>query len=108
MKDSFGLPDSTNTVYIQFQMDSTTDNTTSTRFKQVGKRRERPFSSVPSEALLNRGILFNDEMHRMFPPFGYLPRKRVLRFKTWEEANQHDHECLTRAMANRAAKSDGR
>lgn len=65
----------------------------------VGLRKERPIGLSPSGALLAEGARFNDEMHRL--PTGnmtFIP-KGVYRFKTHEEAYQHQLDCLARGMA---------
>ncbi len=70
--------------------------------RTVGLRKERPIGFVASGALLAEGARFNDEMHRL--PTGdttFIP-KGVYRFKTHEEANQHQLDCLARGMAKLA------
>ena len=67
--------------------------------RTVGIRKERPIGLFATGALLAEGARFNDEMHRL--PTGdmtFIP-KGVYRFKTHEEANQHQLDCLTKGMA---------
>lgn len=75
----------------------------------VGQRRERPVGLLPSGTLLAEGAIFNDEIHRL--PTGnmtFIP-KGLYRFKTHEEAEQHQRDCLTRGMASIAKERlDGR
>jgi hypothetical protein len=66
----------------------------------VGQRKERPVGLLSSGALLAEGASFNDEIHRL--PTGnmtFIP-KGLYRFKTHEEADQHQLACLTRGMAS--------
>ena len=65
----------------------------------VGHRKEHPISFSASAALLREGARFNDELHRL--PTGsqtFIP-KGITRFKTHEEANRYDQECLAAHMA---------
>ena len=77
--------------------------------RTVGQRKERPISLLASGALLAAGARFNDEMHRL--PTGnttFIP-KGVYRFKTHEDANQHQLDCLAKGMAKIALERvDGR
>ncbi len=70
----------------------------------VGKRTERPISFSASAALLIEGARFNDEIHRLpTGQTGFIP-KGVFPFRSHEEANRQQDECLAAAMA-RSAKS---
>ena len=64
----------------------------------VGLRKERSIGLFASGALLAEGARFNDEMHRL-PTGGttFIP-KGVYRFKTHEEAYQHQLDCLAKGM----------
>lgn len=77
--------------------------------RQVGRRVERPIGLLASGELLAEGARFNDELHRL--PTGdktFIP-KGVYRFKTHEEAYQHQIDCLARGMAKVALeREDGR
>lgn len=67
--------------------------------RKVGRRIERPVGLLASGELLAEGARFNDELHRL--PTGnltFIP-KGVYRFKTHEEAYQHQLDCLARGMA---------
>jgi len=67
--------------------------------RTVGRRKEQPITFSASGALLAEGARFNDELHRL--PTGNLTSvpKGVTRFKTHEEANRYDQECLATYMA---------
>ena len=67
--------------------------------RTVGKRKERPIGLLASGTLLAEGARFNDEIHRL--PTGettFIP-KGVYRFKTHEDANRHQLDCLAKGMA---------
>lgn len=67
--------------------------------RTIGHRKERPISFSASGTLLAEGARFNDEIHRL--PTGnttFVP-KGVYRFKSFEDANRHEAECLVRGMA---------
>lgn len=67
--------------------------------KIVGKRKERPITVHASGEALTEGARFNDEIHRL--PTGnrtFIP-KGLYRFKSFEEANQFDLDCLAKGMA---------
>ncbi len=66
----------------------------------IGKRKFRRISAIPSGELLKEGALFNDELHKL--PTGktsYIP-KGVYRYKTHEDAEKHQNDCLAQGMAN--------
>jgi hypothetical protein len=70
--------------------------------RTVGHRKERPISFSASGSLLAEGAHFNDEIPRL--PTGrttYIP-KGVIFFKTHEEANRHQLDCLVKGMAQTA------
>lgn len=70
--------------------------------RTVGHRKERSISFSASAALLAEGARFNDEIHGL--PTGkltFIP-KGVFRFKTHEDANRHQLECLVEGMAQAA------
>lgn len=67
--------------------------------RTVGHRQQRPISLAASATLLLEGARFNDEIHRL--PTGdqtFIP-KGVYFFKTHEEANRHQLQCLVEGMA---------
>ncbi len=75
----------------------------------IGRRKERPISFSASAELLAEGARFNDEIHRL-PTGGttFIP-KGVFRYRTHEEANRHQQDCLTKGMAQIAMeRSHGR
>jgi hypothetical protein len=66
--------------------------------RTVGRRTERPITFAASGSLLAEGARFNDEIHRL--PTGsrtFIP-KGVYRFKSHEDANRFDLDCLTKGM----------
>ena len=66
----------------------------------VGTRKERPISFLSSASLLLEGDRFNDEIHSL--PTGntsFIP-KGVMFFKTHDEANRHQLECLANGIAH--------
>jgi hypothetical protein len=67
--------------------------------RTVGLRKERPVGISASGILLAEGARFNDEIHRL--PTGHTTfiAKGLYRFKTHEEANRHQMDCLARGMA---------
>lgn len=68
--------------------------------RTIGYRKERPISFSASAALLLEGARFNDEMRRF--PTGittFIP-KGLFRFRTHEEANRHQLDCLVKSMVN--------
>ena len=72
--------------------------------RTIGQRKERPVGLLASGVLLAEGARFNDELRRL--PTGdttFIP-KGVYRFKTHEEANQHQLDCLARGMAGLASE----
>lgn len=67
--------------------------------RTVGQRKAQPITFSASAELLVEGARFNDEIHRL--PTGnttHVP-KGLYRFKTFEEANQHEQDCLIEGMA---------
>lgn len=67
--------------------------------RTVGKRR-RPSLSIPGAGdLLAEGARFNDEIHRLPTGDRTFIRRGVYRFRTHEEANRHDLECIATGMA---------
>jgi hypothetical protein len=67
--------------------------------KTVGHRKEFPISFSASAELLAQGARFNDEMHRL--PTGnttFIP-KGVFHFRSHQEANRHQQDCLAKGMA---------
>ena len=70
--------------------------------RSIGQRKERPISFSASADLLMEGARFNEEIHRL--PTGnntFIP-KGVYRFKTPEDANRQQLECLVEGMVRTA------
>lgn len=68
--------------------------------RTIGQRREPEIAFLASGVLLSEGARFNDEIHRL--PTGdrtFIPKGRY-RFKTHEEANRFDLDCLAKSMAD--------
>lgn len=64
----------------------------------VGRRKEYPITFSASAALLMEGARFNDEIHCL--PSGsttHIP-KGLYRFKSFEEANNHQQDYLVAGM----------
>lgn len=72
--------------------------------RTIGHRKPRPLSFTGSAALLAEGSHFNDELHRLPGGNRTFVRKGVYRFKTHDDANRHDLECIVAGMAQIAAK----
>ena len=70
--------------------------------RTIGRRKERPIGIHPSGTLLAEGARFNDELRRVPTGDTTLIPKGVYRFKTHEEANQQQENCLARGMAKTA------
>jgi hypothetical protein len=70
--------------------------------RTVGHRKEPPVTFSASATLLAEGARFNDEIHRL--PTGnrtFIP-KGIYRFKSFDEANRHDLDCIVAGMAQAA------
>ncbi|MDR3300791.1 MAG: hypothetical protein LBU43_12570 [Candidatus Accumulibacter sp.] len=67
--------------------------------KIAGLRKERPVGTPASGELLLEGARFNDEIHRL--PTGHMTfiPKGIYRFKTHQEANRRQLDCLAKGMA---------
>lgn len=70
--------------------------------KTIGKRKERPITFSASAELLAEGARFNDEIHRLPTGQTTLIPKGLYRFKSHEEANRHQQDCLIEVMAQTA------
>ena len=68
--------------------------------KTVGQRRELSLQALPSGKLLAEGAAFSEAVARL-APVGLVP-KGVYRFKTHEEANAFDQDCIVQAMVRLA------
>jgi hypothetical protein len=69
--------------------------------KRVGSRREPAVVEHASGELLAEGARFN-EMVAKLSPTTFVP-KGIYRFRSHDEANRHELECLARGMARVAA-----
>lgn len=72
--------------------------------RTIGHRKEHPITFSASAELLLEGARFNDEIHRL--PTGstsHVP-KGLYRFKSFEDANRHQQDCLVAGMARIAAE----
>jgi hypothetical protein len=70
----------------------------------VGHRKRRPMALFGTAELLIEGARFNDEIHRLPTGARTFIRKGVYRFKTHEDANRHDLECVAAMMADIAVR----
>jgi hypothetical protein len=72
--------------------------------RTVGHRKERPIAFSASAALLVEGARFNDELHGLPTGTTSFVAKGVLYFRTHEEANRCQLDCLIEGMAKTAGK----
>lgn len=75
-----------------------------TAIKTVGKRKEPPVTFSASTKQLVAGASFNDEIHRLPTGNTTYISKGVFRFKTHEEANRQQLDCLVLGMAKMASE----
>lgn len=72
----------------------------------VGCRKEPQITFSASGDLLAEGARFNDEIHRLpSGKQGFIP-KGLYRFKSHEEANRFDLDCLAKFMARMSEGSN--
>ena len=64
--------------------------------RQVGGRRERAITAKADGLLLAEGARFNEALSGLSRST-FVP-KGVYRYKSHEEANQHEQDCLARGM----------
>ncbi len=69
--------------------------------RQVGSRREPPVTVQASGLLLAEGARFSESLSHLSQTT-FIP-KGVYRFKSHEEANRHEQDCLVRGMGLLAA-----
>jgi hypothetical protein len=67
--------------------------------RTVGQRKVRALSFSADAVLLAEGARFNDELHHLPTGNRTFIRKGVYRFKTHEDANRHDLDCIAAGMA---------
>lgn len=65
--------------------------------RQVGTRREPMLVPQASGQLLAAAARFNESLARLTPTT-FVP-KGVYRYRSHEEANRHEQDCLARGMA---------
>lgn len=67
--------------------------------RTVGHRQEGPITFSASAEQLVAGARFNEEIHRL--PTGHTTHipKGVYRFKSLEDADRHQQDCLVDGMA---------
>jgi hypothetical protein len=70
--------------------------------RQVGSRRETAIAEQASGLLLAAGARFNETVSHLSPRT-FIP-KGVYRFRSHEEANRHEQDCLARGMGLLAAE----
>lgn len=70
--------------------------------RRVGVRREPEIVAQASGLLLEQGARFNETLSRLAPST-FVP-KGVYRFRSHEEANRHEQDCLARGMGLLAAE----
>ena len=70
--------------------------------KQVGSRRERPLAYRASGQLLIEGALFSEAVSHLAQST-FIP-KGLYRFRSHEDANRQQQQCLVSGMARRAAQ----
>lgn len=70
--------------------------------RTIGRRKEHPITFSASADLLAEGARFNDDIHRL-PTGGrtFIP-KGVFRFKSHEDANRQQLDCLVNGMVQTA------
>ena len=70
--------------------------------RQVGARRERAIAAKANGLLLAEGARFNEAVSGLSRST-FVP-KGVYRYKSHEEANRHEQDCLVRGMGLLAAE----
>ena len=68
--------------------------------RTVGSRQEAPLAALASGALLTEGARFSEALAALGPGTGF--PKGIYRYRTHEEANQHQQDCLIQFMAQLA------
>ncbi len=68
----------------------------------VGRRVPPPVTFSASAQLLAQGARFNDEIHRLPGGQRTLIAKGVYRFRSFEQANRHDLECIVASVVQTA------
>ena len=68
--------------------------------RSIGHRQDPPIAARASGELLGEGARFSESMARLSRA-AHVP-KGVYRFASHEQANQHEQDCLVRAIARLA------
>ncbi len=71
--------------------------------RTVGVRRTRTITMHADGILLKQGAQFNDELHKLPTGGSTYIRKGVYRYKSHEDANRHQDECVIERMVNNAS-----
>jgi len=71
--------------------------------RTVGVRRTRTITMNADGVLLKQGAQFNDELHKLPTGGSTYIRKGVYRYKSHQDANQHQDECVIERMVNNAS-----
>jgi hypothetical protein len=69
--------------------------------RTIGNRLDPPLAAHPSGKLLAEGARFSESIAHLAR--STFVAKGVYRFKSHEEANRHEIECLTQGMARMAS-----
>jgi hypothetical protein len=70
--------------------------------RTVGHRKDYPITFSASAVLLAEGARFNDDIHRLPTGNRTCIPKGVYRFKSFEDANRYDLDCVVASMAQTA------
>lgn len=70
--------------------------------KQVGRRQERPIQLQAEGALLREGARFSETVSHLCKST-FIP-KGVYRYRSHDEANKHQDECLAQGMSRLASE----
>ncbi len=74
--------------------------------RTVGQRKEAPITFSASDELLAEGARFNDDIHRLPTGDRSFVRKGIYRFKSLDDANHHDQDCIVAGMLRAALDRD--
>ena len=70
--------------------------------KTIGYCKECPISFSASAGLLGEGARFNDAIHCLTTGYLAFISKGLFRFKSHENANHHQQDCIIEIMAQNA------
>lgn len=74
--------------------------------RTIGQRKEIPITFSASAELLAEGARFNDDLHRLPTGDRSFVRKGIYRFKSFDDANRHDQDCIVAGMVQAALERD--